>query len=182
MSSHSIDVNPLCPPGTCGSLNHSPSSDRRVVGKMSGREGCEQDRQYEGGPRHGVGRPGAPEGGPLGLVDAAVRVGVRIPVRELPRTAATLGTDLAKITIGKSTIAPSPRIALRPPGLEGQLRLPSSGPDLPGLVPGSAHPGGGLERRLAYQGAGPLGRQPVDLRAGSHQRPLPQPRGPVPGL
>ena len=110
MSSHSIDVNPLCPPRDVWF-----TESQSVVGSSSSGQDVGARRVVSRIASTKVG-PGTALVGrvlrkvdPLGLVDAAVRVGVRIPVRELPRTAATLGTDLAKITIGKSTIAPEPK-------------------------------------------------------------------------
>jgi polyhydroxyalkanoate synthase len=46
---------------------------------------------------------------PIGLADAAVRVGARSVTGTLPRTAAGVGLELGRIAVGRSDIAPEPR-------------------------------------------------------------------------
>jgi polyhydroxyalkanoate synthase len=46
---------------------------------------------------------------PLGLVDAAVRAGLHTPVGALPGTFGGLAADMARITVGRSAIAPEPK-------------------------------------------------------------------------
>jgi polyhydroxyalkanoate synthase len=110
MSSHSIDLIPLRRRKALW-LTESQS----VVGSSSSVQDVGARRIVSRIASKKVGKPKALAGGvlrkvdPLGLIDAAVRVGIRTPVGELPRTAAALGTDLAKITVGKSTITPEPK-------------------------------------------------------------------------
>lgn len=46
---------------------------------------------------------------PLGLTDAALRVGVRSATGALPRTVAGVGLELGRIAIGRSDITPDPK-------------------------------------------------------------------------
>jgi polyhydroxyalkanoate synthase len=46
---------------------------------------------------------------PLGLAGAMVQVGTRTATNALPRRVAGLGVELAKVAVGKSTIAPDPK-------------------------------------------------------------------------
>jgi polyhydroxyalkanoate synthase len=46
---------------------------------------------------------------PLGLTDAALKVGVRSATGALPRTVADVGLELGRIAIGRSSIAPEPK-------------------------------------------------------------------------
>jgi polyhydroxyalkanoate synthase len=46
---------------------------------------------------------------PLGLIGAAVRVGSRTATNEIPRAVLGLGVEMARITVGKSVLAPEPK-------------------------------------------------------------------------
>src|ERR1700677_2356219 len=46
---------------------------------------------------------------PLGLAGALVQVGTRTATSALPRRVAGLGVELAKVAVGKSSVAPDPK-------------------------------------------------------------------------
>ena len=114
---------------------------------------------------------------PLGLAGAMARVGTHTATGALPRRMAGLGVEMAKVAVGRSTIAPEPKDwrfenrAWTKNPLYQRLR-----PGLPGLDAHGARPGGGRPPRLADRRTGPAGHHPRDCGPVPDQPLTPQPR------